>query len=148
MDFENERNAMTLAHQCQIAQLKDNFKEKYRSNEEWPLKLKLELENEQEKHRTELAKLEASLQENFRMEFDIQQQKYNEMYAKYQQISKDFEGNSKSRILDLENEKVKLLNELKNLHEDKVTMEKKLKQDLDSLRGITKELHQRLGLSL
>lgn len=145
VEFESERNALTLAHQCQIAQLKDSFKEKYRSNEDWSLKLKVELEKEQEKHRLEKSKLEETLQENFRMEFDIQQQKYNEMYSKYQQISKDFEGNSKSRILDLENEKAKLVNELKNLHDDKLTMEKKLKQDLDSLRTITKELHQRLG---
>ena len=68
------------------------------------------------------------------------------MYAKYQQISKDFEGNSKSRINDLEYEKSKLVNELKNLHEDKVTVEKKLKSDLENLRNITKELHQRLGI--
>jgi len=68
------------------------------------------------------------------------------MYAKYQQISKDFEGNSKSRINDLEFEKAKLVNELKNLHEDKVTVEKKLKSDLENLRNITKELHQRLGI--
>jgi hypothetical protein len=67
------------------------------------------------------------------------------MYAKYQQISKDFEGNSKSRINDLENEKAKLAHELKNLHDDKVTIEKKLRQDLENLRNITKELHQRLG---
>jgi hypothetical protein len=67
------------------------------------------------------------------------------MYAKYQQISKDFEGNSKSRINDLEYEKAKLVNELKNLHDDKVSIEKKLKLDLENLRNITKELHQRLG---
>ena len=82
---------------------------------------------------------------NFKKEFDIQQQKYNEMYAKYQQISKDFEGNSKSRINDLEYEKAKLVNELKNLHDDKVSIEKKLKLDLENLRNITKQLHQRLG---
>ncbi len=67
------------------------------------------------------------------------------MYAKYQQISKDFEGNSKSRINDLEYEKAKLVNELKNLHDDKVSVEKKLKLDLENLRNITKELHHRLG---
>ncbi len=68
------------------------------------------------------------------------------MYAKYQQISKEFEGNSKSRISDLENEKSKLVTELKNLHTDKLATEKKLKQDLENIRNITKELHQRLGI--
>ena len=67
------------------------------------------------------------------------------MYLKYQEISKSFEGNSKSRINELESDKKKLANELKNLHEEKLAMEKKLKQDLESLRNITKELHERLG---
>lgn len=66
------------------------------------------------------------------------------MYAKYQQISKEFEGNSKSRINDLEYENQQLATELKHLHADKLQSEKKLKDDLDSLRTITKELHQRL----
>ena len=137
---------MTLAHQCQITQLKDTFKEKLRNAEDWPEKLAAELNKERDKHNNEMRRLESELSENFRMEFDIQQQKYNEMYAKYQQISKDFEGNSKTRITDLENEKLKLLADLKNLHTDKLANEKKLKQDLDNLRNITKELHQRLGI--
>jgi hypothetical protein len=66
------------------------------------------------------------------------------MYAKYQQISKDFEGNSKTRINDLEFEIQKFKNEMKYLHEDKTKTEKKLKDELNSLREITKELHQRL----
>ena len=66
------------------------------------------------------------------------------MYAKYQQISKDFEGNSKTRINDLEFEIQKFKNEMKHLHEDKTKTEKKLKDELNSLREITKELHQRL----
>ena len=136
---------MTLAHQCQITQLKDTFKEKLRNADDWPEKLAAELNKERDRHNNEMRRLESELSENFRMEFDIQQQKYNEMYAKYQQISKDFEGNSKTRITDLENEKLKLLADLKNLHTDKLANEKKLKQDLDNLRNITKELHQRLG---
>ena len=136
---------MTLAHQCQITQLKDTFKEKLRNADDWPEKLAAELNKERDRHNNEMRRLESELSENFRMEFDIQQQKYNEMYAKYQQISKDFEGNTKTRITDLENEKLKLLADLKNLHTDKLANEKKLKQDLDNLRNITKELHQRLG---
>lgn len=66
------------------------------------------------------------------------------MYAKYQQISKDFEGNSKTRINDLEFEIQKFKTELKHLHEDKTRTETKLKDELNSLREITKELHGRL----
>jgi hypothetical protein len=61
------RNAITLAHQCQITQLKDNFKEKYRLNEEWPEKLANELNKEREKSKQELLRQEAKLQENFKM---------------------------------------------------------------------------------
>ena len=67
------------------------------------------------------------------------------MYAKYQKISKEFEGNSKTRIQELENDNSKLANELKKLHEEKLTKESKLRQELENLRTITKELHQRLG---
>jgi hypothetical protein len=58
---------MTLAHQCQITQLKDNFKEKLRHNDEWPEKLAFELNKERERHNQEITKLETSLQENFKM---------------------------------------------------------------------------------
>jgi hypothetical protein len=143
--MKNERASMTLAHQCQITQLKDSFKEKLRLNDDWPDKLATELKRQQEKHIQEIQHLEKTLKENFEIEFDIQKQKYNEMYAKYQDISKEFEGNSRSRISDLESEKQKLASELRNLHEDKLTTEKKLRQDMDSLRNITKELHERLG---
>lgn len=67
------------------------------------------------------------------------------MYLKYQEISKNFEGNSKSRINELEADKKKLAYELKSLHEEKLNAEKKNKQDLENLRKITKELHERLG---
>jgi len=65
--FNLFRNAITLAHQCQITQLKDNFKEKYRLNEEWPEKLANELNKEREKSKQELLRQEAKLQENFKM---------------------------------------------------------------------------------
>lgn len=58
---------MTLAHQCQITQLKDNFKEKLRHNDEWPEKLAFELNKERERHNQEITKLETFLQENFKM---------------------------------------------------------------------------------
>lgn len=80
----------------------------------------------------------------FPKDFEIQQQKYNEMYIKYQQISKEFEGNSRSRINDLESEKQRLISEIKMLHEEKLTNEKKLRQDIENLRNVAKELHERL----
>ena len=145
VDMKNERASMTLAHQCQITQLKDSFKEKMRLNDDWPDKLASELKKQQEKQIQDIQHMEKTLKENFEIEFDIQKQKYNEMYAKYQDISKEFEGNSRSRIADLESEKQKLAGELRNLHEEKLNTEKKLRQDMDNLRNITKELHERLG---
>ncbi len=135
---------MILAHQCQITQLKDSFKEKLRNAELSPEKLAEEVNKEREKLRQDMRKLEADLNQNFKIEFEIQENKYNEIYAKYQQISKNFEGNSKSRISDLEYENQKLKTELKNLQAEKTHVEKKLKDDLESLRKITKELHERL----
>ena len=62
---------MTLAHQCQITQLKDSFKEKLRQNSDWPDKLATELAKEREKFSAEMEKLENSLKENFKMVFQI-----------------------------------------------------------------------------
>lgn len=60
-----------MAHQCQITQLKDNFKEKYRLNEDWPQKLAFEINKEKDKHNEELKTLENSLKESFKMVFYI-----------------------------------------------------------------------------
>jgi hypothetical protein len=144
-DMASEREQMTIAHQCQITQLKESFKDKYRTSEEWQERLNADLAKSREKHDADLKRLENSLKENFRIEMEIQQQKYNEMYAKYQQLNRDHGESSKAKISELEFEKQRLLTEFKNLHEDKVNTEKKLKQDLENLRAITKELHERLG---
>lgn len=58
---------MILAHQCQITQLKDSFKEKLRNAELSPEKLAEELNKEREKHREEMRQLEADLKQNHRM---------------------------------------------------------------------------------
>lgn len=143
-DHINERKSITLAHQCQITQLKESFKEKMKANDDWQDKMASELKKEREKHANEMQKLEIDLRENFKMELEIHQQKYNEMYAKYQLLNKENESNSKSHINKLESDNQKLINELKNLHEEKLKNEKKLKQDLENLRNITKDLHERL----
>lgn len=66
-EMEEERKAMTLAHQCQITQLKDSFKEKLKYNSDWPDKLANELNKEREKCNNEMQNLETSLKENFRV---------------------------------------------------------------------------------
>ena len=58
---------MTLAHQCQITQLKDSFKEKLRNAELSPEKLAEELNKEREKYRQEMRTLETNLNQNFKM---------------------------------------------------------------------------------
>jgi hypothetical protein len=58
---------MTLAHQCQITQLKDNFKEKLKSNEDWPKRVEEELNKERAKHLNEIETLETRLKENFQI---------------------------------------------------------------------------------
>ena len=66
-DMQNERASMTLAHQCQITQLKDSFREKLRLSDDWPDKLAAELKKQQEKHNSDLVALESGLKENFQM---------------------------------------------------------------------------------
>lgn len=58
---------MTLAHQCQITQLKDTFKEKLRNAELSPEKLTEELNKERAKFRLEMQKREDDLNQNFKM---------------------------------------------------------------------------------
>lgn len=58
---------MTLAHQCQITQLKDTFKEKLRNAELSPEKLEEELNKEREKFSLAMQKREADLNQNFKM---------------------------------------------------------------------------------
>lgn len=140
--MSSEREAMTVAHQCQIQQLKDSFKEKYRSADDWREIIQAEMRDKQIE---ELKKQELSLRENFRIELEIQQQKYTEMYGKYQQLSKEFDHNYKHKLTEVENEKQRLIGEFKNLHEDKVSSEKRLRQEIENLRSIIKELHERMG---
>lgn len=137
---------MVLAHQCQIAELKDSFKEKLRLNDGLTDEMNSELNKQREKFAREMKELETNLKENFNAELEISRQKYNEMCFKYQNLSKEFESNSKSRITSLELEKQKLLHELRSLHEEKVENEEKLRSDLENLRNITKQLHEKLGI--
>ena len=58
---------MTLAHQCQITQLKDTYKEKLRNAELSPEKLTEELNKEREKFRLEMQKKESEMNQNFKM---------------------------------------------------------------------------------
>ena len=65
--FNNKRNSMTIAHQCQLSQLKDSFKERMKSNEGWPEKLAFELNKEREKHNETVKSIENELRQNFLM---------------------------------------------------------------------------------
>lgn len=66
-ELESERNAMIIAHQCQISQLKESFKERMKSNDAWPDKLAFELNKEREKHNEIVKTIEKELKENFKM---------------------------------------------------------------------------------
>jgi hypothetical protein len=79
-------------------------------------------------------------------ELEIQKQKYNELALKYQSVLNEQENNSRAKLNDAEINKNKLANELRLLHDEKLANEQKLKQDLENLRAITKDLHQRLGI--
>ena len=66
-ELESERNAMIIAHQCQISQLKESFKERMKSSDSWPEKLSFELNKEREKHNEIVKTIENELRENFGM---------------------------------------------------------------------------------
>lgn len=143
--MENEKEALMLAHQCQIAELKDSFKDRLKLNTDLANQMNIELNKQREKHLKEMQDMERNVKENLNAELEISRQKYNEMCLKYQNLSKEFEFNSKSRIDGLEVEKQKLLNELRHLHEEKVENEDKHREEIVKLRNITKQLHEKLG---
>ena len=58
---------MILAHQCQITQLKDSFREKLRNAEIDPEKIAEELNKERDRNQLELQKLTSDLNQNFKM---------------------------------------------------------------------------------
>ncbi len=66
-ELESERNAMIIAHQCQISQLKESFKERMKSSDSWPDKLAFELNKEREKHNEIVKTIEYELRQNFNM---------------------------------------------------------------------------------
>lgn len=136
---------MTLAHQCQIAQLKDSFKDKLKLNDDWVDKLSFELNKQRDKYVNEMQIMESDLRKNFNSELNINQQKYGEMVLKYQNLKKEYDQTSRSKISSLELEKQRLLSELRNLHDEKIEKEDKLRKELENLRKITKELHEKLG---
>ncbi|CAF0964067.1 unnamed protein product [Brachionus calyciflorus] len=143
-DLESEIKQLTLAHQCQITQLKDSFKEKMKRNNEWPDKLESELKKEREKHAHEINKIQDELKQNFKLELEVHNQKYDELYIKYQKMISENESISKTSLAKLQSDNRNLIEQLKNIHEEKLKNEKKLKTDLENLRVITKDLHERL----
>ena len=68
-----------MAHQCQITQLKESFKEKLKMSEDLPDKFASELEREREKHQKQMQQLESSLKENFKM---VRIRRYLESYRR------------------------------------------------------------------
>ena len=165
--LRSEKSSLAVAHQCQITQLKDSFMERLRESDDWPLKLQQELTRERDKHRHELNALETNLRDNFRIvsiliqlvsyreffeknkctffkEKEIQQQRYDEMLVKCEQLSREVAGSSRHRIDELERDKAAALSELDTLRDEKASTERRLRQELDMLREVTKQLHERL----
>lgn len=136
---------MVLSHQLEITQLKDSFRDKMKGNEDWTVKMSQELNRQREKFTREMQTMENELRKNFNAELEVNAQKYNDMCLKYQALSKELDHSSRARITDLEMDKQKLINELRNLHEEKVENENRFKKESENLKNIVKVLHEKLG---
>ncbi len=68
------------------------------------------------------------------------------MTSKYQGESHEIELKSKDKISKYQYDLSKMQDQLRILHEEKINTESKNKFELENLRKVTKELHERLGL--
>ena len=69
------------------------------------------------------------------------------MITKYKTDLNETDTKARGKLLQFENENLNLKSQLKLLHDDKVASENKYKNEIENLRGITKDLHERLGES-
>jgi chromosome segregation ATPase len=136
--MENERNAITIAHQSQISQLKENFKEKLKLNDNLTVEMQQDLEKERLKHEQELKNLEDDLRKHFKVDCEIQEQKYQEMLAKYKQQLSENELKYKSNMVKYENEYLNIKSEYNRLYEEN----KNFKNDISKLTSVIKDLHE------
>ena len=67
------------------------------------------------------------------------------MISKYKTDLSENDTKTRSKFLQYENENLNLKSQLKMLHDDKMVNESRYKNELDNLREITKDLHERLG---
>lgn len=67
------------------------------------------------------------------------------MIAKYQADLTDIDSKSKKKLIQYENENLNLKDQLKILVDEKSKIENKYKSELESLRNVTRDLHERLG---
>jgi hypothetical protein len=67
------------------------------------------------------------------------------MISKYKNDLTDNESKTKLKLSNFENENFNIKSQMKLLHDDKINCENKYKNEIDNLREITKDLHERLG---
>jgi hypothetical protein len=67
------------------------------------------------------------------------------MISKYKTDFSENDSKTRAKFLQYENENLNLKSQLKMLHDDKIVNENRYKNELDNLREITKDLHERLG---
>jgi hypothetical protein len=70
------------------------------------------------------------------------------MISKYKTDFSENDSKTRAKFLQYENENLNLKSQLKMLHDDKIVNENRYKTELDNLREITKDLHERLGKSI
>ena len=70
------------------------------------------------------------------------------MISKYKTEMNENDSKTRAKLLQYENENLNLKSQLKMLHDDKIGSENKYKNELENLREITKDLHERLGESM
>ena len=155
---------MNITHDIQFKKFQDNYSIKLREAEQWPDRFQKELNQQREQHKLQITELERRLKDNFITvsrdfiyrnlkiflflfikELNIEKQKTNELLRKYEKDND--QSTQKLRHELVSTEKVTI--EQRQFYEEQIEQLKQdkyqLKQELDTLRNVLKELHEQIS---
>ncbi|XP_029648770.1 leucine-, glutamate- and lysine-rich protein 1-like [Octopus sinensis] len=149
--LKKERDTTTSAHQDQILQLKNSFRQKLEEFEKSPLKLETLLQKERNNHILEIEKLKEEMSESFHMSLEIEKQKYQKLLDKYQEDKLNAEEIAKKQVASAVQCHIEAINDLEELLSSTrntfTENEISLKKEIDGLKKVIKDLEKRIANS-
>ncbi|CAF3575245.1 unnamed protein product [Rotaria socialis] len=144
-ELRKQRETLEITHDIQIKKLHDSYSIKLHDAEKWPDHLQTELNREREQHRIQMHELEQRLTESFLTELNIEKQKYMGLLRKYEHDSDHSTEQLRQELLSTEKVTIEqrsyYTKQIERLEKDKHD----LKNELDKLRNVLKELHEQIN---